>query len=152
MTHEVGSEHEITTAYTIPPQSSLYVYQRHYHFRDDIWWISDSWNDLWNVCSPPSGYDLLRVSNLSRIDADERLVIDVPLAGTQRVIVSPHQPVQQPWRQIYRQFPNHTARTREAVTRVMNDSARRSAAADIEADDIEAVGHYLRCRSLWMYC
>jgi hypothetical protein len=151
MSHETVAEYERTTQYTIPPHSSLYVYQRQYHFRDDIWWISDAWNDLWNVCTPPAGFNLLRVSNLSRIDADERLASNVPLTGAQRLIVSPHQPVFQSWRQINRQFPNHTARTRAAVNRVMVDSSRRTEAANIEAD-IEAVGHYLRCRSLWMYC
>ena len=139
--NETVAEHETITVYTIPAQSSLYVYQRRYHFRDDIWWISDAWNDLWNVCTPPSGFNLLRVSNESYIDADEQMAVDALLTGTQSINVTRHQPVYHPHRQINRQFPNHTARTRDAVTRFINDAARRSTAVDIEAD-IETVGHY----------
>ena len=121
----------------------MYVYQRRYYFRDDIWWIADAWNDLWNVCTPGGGTNLLRVSNHSYIDAQEHFAIDVPLTGTQSVSVSRHEPVNQPFRQWNRQFHNHTSRTRNAVTRVINDAAQHSIrhTADIE-EDIEAVGHY----------
>lgn len=139
--NETVSEHETTTVYTIPPQRSLYVYQRRYYFRDDIWWIADAWRDYWNVCTPGGGFNLLRVSNQSHIDAEEHIAIDVPLTGTQSVNVARHNPVDFSFRQINRQFQNHTTRTRNAVTRVINDSARRSTvhrtAEDIEAD-IEA--------------
>jgi len=135
--NETVSEHETTTTYTILPQTSLYVYQRRYHFRDEIWWIANAWEKLWNVCTPGGGYTLLRVSNESHIDAEEHIAIDSPLTGTQSVSVSKHETANRASRQTNRQFHNHTKKTRNAVTKVINDSAKRSTvrtAADIEAD------------------
>lgn len=124
---ETVSELEVTTVYTVPPQSSLYVYQRRYRFREEIWWIADAWKDLWNVCTPGGGYVLLRVPFNSYIDADERMAIDKPLSGSFRAYTTTAPRDYASYNQINRQFHNHTDRTRKAVQRVINDSNRSNA-------------------------
>lgn len=104
--------------YIIPPQESLYVYQRHYEFEDEFWWTLDAWNQIWTVFQ--EGRDIFLTSNtyvtiaaeefMSRTSPpiEESLIIDVGVLTNE---VRPHTFPS-------RRFENTTSRARTNITRL----------------------------------
>lgn len=122
-TTETTQEKEYKTTYTLPPNKSLYVYQRKYTFDERIWWILDAWNDLWTV-GQNNTYETVTANIILKIHTDEVLSSDTILTVQQSTHIEPAVKTQNENGQTRRQFTNITQRAKDSINSVL-DSARR---------------------------
>jgi hypothetical protein len=80
-TEETHSSTTETVEVSVPPQSSVYFYQRRYYFSTDVYFTLDAWNEL-SIAGSNGGYHIQRATILSHIDATEYLTNPTPLSGT----------------------------------------------------------------------
>jgi len=84
--HKIFAETETTTSNTekvtvpVDPKSSLYLYQRDWHFITKAWFISDAWAEYRTIGSG-AGDDVLAVTTKQVISAPEFAAMKKPLEG-----------------------------------------------------------------------
>ncbi|KAF8063138.1 hypothetical protein FPV67DRAFT_1672177 [Lyophyllum atratum] len=112
-----------TVEVSIPPQSSVYFYQRRYHFLTDVYFTLDAWREL-SIAGSNGGYHIQRAAVLSFIDATEYLTASKPLSGTTTAEFDTQ--VRAGWHgQHVRKFENLTQRAKNTLKGMGIDGSQR---------------------------
>lgn len=80
-TKETQESSTETVNVTVPPNSSVYFYQRRYYLSTDIYFTLDAWGEL-SIAGSEGGYHVQRATILSYIDATDYLTTSTRLSNT----------------------------------------------------------------------